>query len=81
MPADGSLLMFLAKCLDRRLGGNTWMDIQKIEKKEDKTIRVINGEKIAEQIDKLGGRWGKIVEAEFESETKQIEGSVKTDAS
>ena len=55
------------------------MDIQKIEKKEDKTIRVINGEKIAEQIDKLGGRWGKIVEAEFESETKQLVGETEND--
>jgi hypothetical protein len=77
VPADGTLLMFLAGCIDRKLGNTDWQSKQFIEKKEERTIKVINGDAIASQIEKLGGKWGKIVEAEFmQKEHKLITGDV-----
>jgi hypothetical protein len=78
-----SLLMFLIGCLDRRLGGTDWQSKQFIESKSEKNvnIRVIDGKKIAEQIDKLGGKWSKAIECEFvEKEPEQITGKVDSES-
>lgn len=68
MPPDGSLLMFMIGALERKLGGTDWQSKQFIESKttKDINIRVIDGNKIAEQIEKLGGSWaGPTIEAEL----------------
>lgn len=66
-PADGKLLMFMLSALDRQLGGDGWVARQFIESKSEKNVnvRVIDGQKIADQFDKLSGKWGKAIDAEF----------------
>lgn len=76
---DGKLLMFMIAALDRQLGGDNWVSKQFIESKSEKNVnvRVIDGKKIAEQFDKLSGKWskaidGEVVDAEFvDSDSKE----------
>lgn len=75
--ADGRLLMFMLSALDRQLGGDGWVAKQFVESKTEKNvnIKVIDGQKIAEQFDKLSGKWGKAIDLEFEpiEEAKRLE--------
>lgn len=73
-PSDGKLLMFMVSALDRQLGGDNWVAKQFVENKTEKNvnIRVIDGQKIAEQFDKLSGKWKEAIDCEFEK-PKQIE--------
>jgi len=66
-PADGALLMFLAECLDRKLGGNTWVRKTVSEVTGNINHRVINGKDISNQIDRLGAKWTNAIEAEFDA--------------
>lgn len=73
---NGSLLMFLLGCLDRRLGEDNWIARQYVQSNEERniTVKVIDGNKIADQIEKLGGKWKQdIIDSEF-VEPKQITG-------
>ena len=66
-PSDGKLLMCMIACLDRQLGGNDWVARQFVESKTEKNInvRVIDGQKIADQFDKLSGKWANAIDAKF----------------
>jgi hypothetical protein len=66
-PVDGKLLMFLVAALERQLGGKDWIAKQYIESTENKnvTVKVIDGNKIAEQFDKLAGKWSNSLDTDL----------------